>query len=195
MIEKLIRNSGCEYDEEIIKYGLITLCHGLLTMLILFILGILSNRVWETVLYLLNSFFVYTKIGGYHAKTSVGCICITVFNWGIAVFTTGIITKINKILWLVIGGTILLAIKKCAPVIHPNKIRYGQDVSIQYKRLIRIRVLIVYFLIIIFYMTNHHKLFEVLMISMIEIVISMIIGKEVYYGKNKGYKCDIKDCG
>ncbi len=33
------------------------------------------------------------------------------------------------------------------------------------------------------------------MISMIEIVISMIIGKEVYYGKNKGYKCDIKDCG
>lgn len=149
--------------------------------------------MWETVLYLLNSFFVYTKIGGYHAKTSVGCICITVFNWGIAVFTTGIITKINKILWLVIGGTILLAIKKCAPVIHPNKIRYGQDVSIQYKRLIRIRVLIVYFLIIIFYMTNHHKLFEVLMISMIEIVISMIIGKEVYYGKNKGYKCDIKE--
>ena len=70
MIEKLIRNSGCEYDEEIIKYGLITLCHGMLTMLILFILGILSNRVWETVLYLLNSFFVYTKIGGYHAKTS-----------------------------------------------------------------------------------------------------------------------------
>lgn len=56
MIEKLIRNSGCEYDEEIIKYGLITLCHGMLTMLILFILGILSNRVWETVLYLLNSF-------------------------------------------------------------------------------------------------------------------------------------------
>lgn len=86
-------------------------------------------------------------------------------------------------------------VKKCAPVIHPNKIRYGQDVSIQYKRLIRIRVLIVYFLIIIFYMTNHHKLFEVLMISMIEIVISMIIGKAVYYGKNKGYKCDIKDCG
>lgn len=39
MIEKLIRNSGCEYDEEIIKYGLITLCHGMLTMLILFILG------------------------------------------------------------------------------------------------------------------------------------------------------------
>lgn len=56
MIEKLIRNSGCEYDEGIIKYGLITLCHGMLTMLILFILGILSNRVWETVLYLLNSF-------------------------------------------------------------------------------------------------------------------------------------------
>lgn len=61
MIEKLIRNSGCEYDEEIIKYGLITLCHGMLTMLILFILGILSNRVWETVLYLLNSFFCLYK--------------------------------------------------------------------------------------------------------------------------------------
>ena len=49
MVDRLISISGREYDREIIKYGLIAMGNGVLSVLIILMCGVIEKRVFEMV--------------------------------------------------------------------------------------------------------------------------------------------------
>lgn len=192
MIKKIIELSECDYDEEIIKYGFITIFHGGLTMLIILCLGALVNRMIETILYLVCYLFLHTKTGGYHARTFWGCISMTIFCWWLAVFQVFDFLFMNLKALGIIGVAVLILINNNAPILHPNKIRYGNNPSKHDKKQILYRILIIDAFIIFFYTTGRIEWAETLIMCMLEIVISIIIGKEVYTYEKKIAKTVLK---
>ena len=52
MLDRLISISGREYDREIIKYGLIAMGNGVLSVLIILMCGVIEKRVFESFIYL-----------------------------------------------------------------------------------------------------------------------------------------------
>ena len=48
MLDRLISISGREYDREIIKYGLIAMGKGVLSVLIILMCGVIEKRVFES---------------------------------------------------------------------------------------------------------------------------------------------------
>lgn len=48
MLDRLISISGREYDREIIKYGLIAMGNGVLSVLIILMCGVIEKRVFES---------------------------------------------------------------------------------------------------------------------------------------------------
>lgn len=78
MLDRLIFISGRDYDKEIIKYGLVAMGNGIFSVFIILMCGVIEKRVFESLIYLFCNLIIYTKIGGYHAGTPLGCIALTI---------------------------------------------------------------------------------------------------------------------
>ncbi len=93
MIDKLIKISGKEYDKEIIEYGLAAMMNGVISIIIILFLAIIDGSLPQSIVYLLSNLLIYTQVGGYHAKTRLGCVLLTIINWKVAIsfFICGLI--------------------------------------------------------------------------------------------------------
>lgn len=180
MIKRLIEISGRDYDEEIIRYGMTAIFNGIVSITIMLILGAINKKILESAIYLLSNLMIYTQVGGYHAKTRLGCIVLTVINWKISVSYFEIWTNAPKEIWIMAFIVNFIILWICAPVLHPNKARFGEKVTMQQKIKAIVRVLLGYIVIIIFWNLNEQDYAGILMMSISEIVIFMLIGKGVY---------------
>lgn len=189
MIDKIIKLSEENANYDIVKYGLICLLNGTVSFFIIVALGIISNRIIKTLLYLVCNLFISTKVGGYHSKTPLGCIILTIITWRIAVSDC-----FNKIL----GGeiTIFVLYIVCSffvyffsPVLHPNKVIFQKEEK-QRIKFYSIEFTLLWFLITMFlYSINKQNYAGCMLVCYLEMVVSMLIGKEVY---RKNEKKDIK---
>ena len=182
MIDKLIKISGKEYDKEIIEYGLAAMMNGAISIIIILFLAIIDGSLPQSIIYLLSNLLIYTQVGGYHAKTRLGCVLLTIINWKVAIsfFYMWINTPI--ILWVMACAIFVTSIWICAPVLHPNKARFGEKTKLEQKVKAVIRVLLGYIVLIIFWNIHKQEYAGILMMSISEIVIFMLIGKGVYAG-------------
>ena len=109
-------------DEKIFAYGCeIFLSEGI-NWLITIIIAIATRSIAETALYMIA--FVQTResIGGFHAKTHLGCIVISTVVYVICLFL--IYSTPQNFYWSIMVGILLLhngAVFKIAPIEHPNK--------------------------------------------------------------------------
>ena len=180
MIERIITFSGKDYDQEIIKYGFVVIRNGVLSVAIILMCGIIENKLVESLLYLFCNLIIYTKVGGYHAKTQIGCLMITVATWKVALIFSSICMDINIFLGVILGGVYIILVWKNAPVLHPNKARFGEAITKKQRIVAIVRLLIGYGLIIVFWSTHKQEYSGILMMGISEIIISMLIGKELY---------------
>lgn len=180
MLGKLILFSGKEYDEDIIEYGFIVIRNGILSIAVILILGIIENRIQETLIYLVCNLLIYTKVGGYHARTPLGCIGITIMTWKVVLYYSGIWMKINILFWFILFAIYTILVFKFAPVLHPNKARFGEVITVKQRIGVVVRLVMGYILIIVFWNTQKQEYAGILMMSISEIIISMLIGKEIY---------------
>jgi len=180
MLEKLILFSGKEYDKDIIKYGIIVIRNGVLSILIILGLAIIEKKLQESLIYLLCNLLIYTKIGGYHAKTPIGCMVLTIMTWKIALYYSAICIKIDILFWIIIFCVYTILVVKYAPVLHPNKARFGEIITVKQRMEAGARLFIGYILIMVFWNIHKQEYAGVLMMSISEIIISMLIGKEIY---------------
>ena len=117
-----------------------------------------------TLIYLVFSCCVAEKLGGYHASTRVRCLIITiVFYMAVLYLPELLVNKISRETVIVLCVIFFLVIWKIAPVEHP------------WSRWLAVGIIC---LIIIFYYVKVEMAY-ILFVNMLEVVISMLIGKVV----------------
>lgn len=127
--------------------------------------------------------------GGYHARTPIGCIGITIMTWKVVLYYSAIWMKIDILFWFILFGIYAILVCKFAPVLHPNKARFGEVITVKQRIEVVVRLVMGYILIIVFWNTQKQEYAGILMMSISEIIISMLIGKEIYkrYEKIKNF--------
>lgn len=109
-------------DEEIYAYGYEIMISETINWLITIIIAALTRSIAETVFYMLAFIRLRGAIGGFHAKSHIGCIVISTVVYVLCLFivhyTPMYIYRVLMIIGLLIHLGSVLAI---APVAHPNK--------------------------------------------------------------------------
>lgn len=111
----------CE-DEEVYAYGTELLYSAALNILLAIIISLITNTVYPTFLFMLSFVIIRQYIGGYHAKTHIGCMSIL---GTVLVLFSRLVYFIPSESEMVIS-TVLTAVSAVlvivfAPVEHPNK--------------------------------------------------------------------------
>lgn len=109
-------------DEEVYAYGIELLYSSILNIALAVIIAIITNTVYPTATFLTTFIVIRQYIGGYHAKTHLGCMSIfAVVLCCFAVLSRYIPAECE--VWISMLSVILsiFLILKFAPVEHPNK--------------------------------------------------------------------------
>ena len=109
-------------DEEVYAYGMELLYSSILNIALAAIIAIITNTVYPTAAFLTAFIVIRQYIGGYHAKTHLGCMSIfAVVLCCFAVLSRYIPTECEILISMPAIGLSMFLILKFAPVEHPNK--------------------------------------------------------------------------
>lgn len=109
-------------DEEVYAYGMELLYSSILNIALAVIIAIITNTVYPTAAFLTAFIVMRQYIGGYHAKTHLGCMSIlSAVLCCFAVLSRYIPTECEILISMPAIGLSMFLILKFAPVEHPNK--------------------------------------------------------------------------
>lgn len=112
-----------EEEIEVIYYGMQIIGSSILTLLIVILIGISMGQGISALIYLSTLVLLRRNIGGYHSKTYLGCLSITILNFLIIVFLGKILNQnlkeILAIIFLIYSTIKLYTVK---PMMHKNRI-------------------------------------------------------------------------
>ena len=109
-------------DEEVYAYGMELLYSSILNIALAVIIAIITNTVYPTAAFLTAFIVMRQYIGGYHAKTHLGCMSIlAAVLCCFVVLSRYIPTECEILISMPAIGLSMFLILKFAPVEHPNK--------------------------------------------------------------------------
>lgn len=190
----LIKLSGEEHLEEVVEYGLEALAEGIITAMVIVIAGVFAGRFLESVIFITFSMMGTATMGGYHCNTRERCLAFTIFLWVLAIYGADILSAYTSDFMLaVMLFYSLTCVVKYAPVEHKNK-----PLMQTVRRKNRIQAIIldlaVTIMIIVFWRIERN-LAGVFLINKLEVIISMLIGKEdMRHVQEKKCADDHSDC-
>lgn len=118
-------NFICDHTEsddesrEIYSYGLEIILISILNTIITLALAALTNRFFETIIFMLAFYPLQSFGGGYHAQTHFRCLSIFLIGWLIAMLAIPYIQRFDLlILSLAVPGAIIIFL--LAPIEHIN---------------------------------------------------------------------------
>ena len=86
LVNFIIKNSDDEIkNQEILKYGLELLILKTFFVSILLIIGILSGNILESIVFTVSFSQIRSISGGYHAKSRLSCLIISVLLFIVAI--------------------------------------------------------------------------------------------------------------
>lgn len=109
-------------DEEVYAYGTELLYSGVLNILLAIIISLITDTVYPTFLFMLSFIIIRQYIGGYHAKTHIGCMSI--LGTVLIVFSQlvrFIPSESEAVVSVVLTAISVILTMVFAPVEHPNK--------------------------------------------------------------------------
>jgi accessory gene regulator B len=109
-------------DEDVYAYGMELLYSSILNIVLAVIIAISTNTVFPTTAFLMTFIIIRQYIGGYHAKTHLGCMSIlAVVLCCFAILTRCIPDQYE--IWISMLSVVssIILILRFAPVEHPNK--------------------------------------------------------------------------
>lgn len=188
-IASVLINSLCsdglieEKDKEIYHYSIQVLIEKIIGFSVIIILSIRWGMLLETILFLLCFSGIRKHTGGYHAKSFMGCLIISI---GIYItYVKFIFQKLSSnidtnMILLVIATMLILAI---GAVNHPN-MDWSKKEHSDSKMISRITVVIEVTCIIVFYFLGMEERYILFMsfgviLSAFLLVLGKIVGQEV----------------
>lgn len=192
-ISTLIQMTGEKHDIEIVKYGMCALVDAIRSIIIILILGYLYDNIFSSVLFLLFNFIGTSTLGGYHFKTRTRCLLGTILLWHTTLLFEPYICKYKKsiVIGIAIACVVLVAI--FAPAEHVNK-------PLPFCKIKKLKILSIVFVLcitaLLLILQISGRKTGILLINLLEIVISMIIGKgaSLYVVKRKRCKDRCASC-
>lgn len=190
MVQNLIRISGESHDSEVVAYGMDVIYSGLAALLLLLLTGWASHHLPETLVYIVSHFLLVRVMGGYHAHTRLGCLLLTSAMCFLCIW-------ISDMVWdTVSAGNIAVSyivyffcVFRLAPAEHSNK-KLSRDTYRKNRKRSLVYMAAAYLVVMIFWITDR-RMACAFWVNITEIVISMIIGKEVYvHAERKSRKAD-----
>lgn len=117
-------------NEEVYAYGMELLYSSILNIALAVIIAIITNTVYPTAAFLTAFIVMRQYIGGYHAKTHLGCMSIlSAVLCCFAVLSRYIPAECEILISMPAIGLSMFLILKFAPVEHPNKPLTDQEKS------------------------------------------------------------------
>lgn len=120
----LLKNNFIKEKElPIYRYGFSALLNSLFQLVVILILGAITNKMSETIVFILMFVFLRRFLGGYHANTKIRCLMLDIVIW---VVTTNAYTvcnslKINNYVVLIIISFSVFVTFRFAPVENMHK--------------------------------------------------------------------------
>ena len=175
LVNKLIEyNLIKSQDKEIYTYGIKQMLFLILNILTILILGIVFNKAFEFILFMLTYIPIRIYAGGYHAKNHIRCyiflilICI-IYILNIALHINSVITTF----FVIISSIIIFVL---APIEDINKSLDNEEKIIYIKRTIRNLIVI----ISIYFVSLYFNLIDIMLCVCIFLfcnAIMLILGK------------------
>ena len=109
-------------DEEVYAYGMELLYSSIINIVLAVIIAIITNTVYPTAAFLGTFIVMRQYIGGYHAKTHLGCISIfAIVLYCFAILSRYIPEEYELLISIFSDIMSVFLVLKFAPVEHPNK--------------------------------------------------------------------------
>ena len=161
-------------NSELYSYGFRQLFMMLLNISITFLLGIIFNKVLQSILFSIIYIPIRSFAGGYHAKTPLRC---TTFST-LMIFLVLLILKfivlpiyVVVLLWLISIGTII----SLSPVESRNKPLDTIEKSVYKKRTIFL-LMLDSVIIIVFMMFSLNQLYTCVVLSLVSLSVMLLLG-------------------
>ena len=165
-------------ERDIIIYGLEIILHNIALIIILIFLGIVTNTLLETMLFVMIHIVIQRKTGGYHTSTRFGCFLVTTIAWFGAIMTVKMQVRYEFLsfptaICLCIGMIIITLI--CAPVENINKPLTEETKIIN--RIISIELMITFSILLSVLWSYFPVVSSTILVTLIESTIFILIGK------------------
>ena len=109
-----------EDDREVYEYSFEIIISNIINFLLMLVGDLVTKRYWETALFTF-SFLVFRKfLGGYHAKTHIGCISMLIIMYLAMIFMLELDVRILSIIAMIICIVSIIPVLLLSPVSHPN---------------------------------------------------------------------------
>lgn len=167
-------------DLDVYEYCFEMLFSTLFNTCLLIIGSLVTKRYYETIIFSIAFIIIRRCIGGYHAKTHIGCISILTTMFVTMVLLLNINYKILNYISICLAPICLIMISIFAPVGHPNNPL--DDYKKEQMNAIAIFVSALYCLIIIlsYFAFTKSNIAILITIPLVFSTISMVIGHYVY---------------
>ncbi len=157
LVNKLIEyNLIKSEDKEIYTYGIKQMLFLSLNILTILILGIVSNKAFEIILFMITYIPIRIYAGGYHAKNHIRCYIFSILMLIVIIYILNITLDINTILttFIVIISSIIISV--LAPIEDINRSLDNEEKIVYRKRTIRnlIVIISIYFILLYFNLIN-----------------------------------------
>lgn len=131
-IEYYALQTSKDKDEiEIITYGLKILGSTFLTSVLIILSGVIIGHPISSLIYLSILFLLRRNVGGYHSKTYLGCLCITILNFLIVVLLENNLKQDYKeVLGIVFIIYSAIKIYSITPQVHKNRVINEETIEI-----------------------------------------------------------------
>ena len=188
LINYFIKESKEDHDCEVVAYGLDVIGSGIITFMVLMTIGWISHCLKETLVYIICHLLVARSTGGYHAATRLRCLGLTTTMCILIICITDHIWSRISIWGVCISWLFFMfLIWKSAPVEHPHK--KLDELTMKTNRKKSFVYTLTMFVVIMIFWNIDRRVACALWLNITEIIILMLVGKEVYrHDERKGFE-------
>jgi accessory gene regulator B len=179
----VIAQAESEDEKEVVAYGLEVLMSNSVNLLVMLLIGLISNNLLETIIYLTCFCSIRVQAGGYHANSYLSCLLSSIFMY---CFIVGINPYINKEYYMLLIITAVISyviILRMSPILNGKRTFSMEEIKGAKKKVLLILVTELLVTIVLYHF--NFELYKFAIYAMIAEGVFVTMGKIKYWNLNK----------
>jgi len=179
----VIEQAENEDEKEVVIYGLEIMLSTLVNILVVLLIGIVSNNLLETILYLLCFCSIRVFAGGFHANTQLSCLLGFCFTYLFIVGINPYITVKYSTILIIIATISYVVTLWLAPILNGKRTFTMEEIKSGKKKASLVLVIELLVTIVLYHI--NFELYKFAVYAMITEGVFGIMGKIKYWNLNK----------